>query len=150
MKSSKRCREFTEKHGIIWNTGFPWSICELSFTDRYPPVIWQARKLVWRLVNGGEEKGGAGMGQRKKKKKKEHSEWSQTLHLSAPLPPLGATYFLTVLVRVMVLIPAQRSVHIFRVSFFQNLSTNSYRLPLIFQAIFLSYISNIFFLVTCK
>lgn len=90
---------------------------------------------------GGERK----EGRRWEKKKKDHSQSPQILHLSlhSPLPSPRTTYFLTVLARAMVLTHVQSSVHKFKQFFFHNLSPNSYRLPLISQALFPEHIFKI-------
>lgn len=86
--------------------------------------MWQASKLVWRLVNG---KGG------KRKEGKRREKRALTVISDSPC---STTYFLTALVRVTVLIHAQRNVYIFRNAFFQNLDPNSSSLPLYIQALF--------------
>lgn len=133
-------------HGETWNYlkhCFSWSILQTHLHRQVPAVMWEARKLVWRFVNG---KGGRGRrGEDGRKKKKEHSQSPQILHLSlhSPLPSPRTTYFLTVLARAMVLTHVQSSVHKFKQFFFHNLSPNSYRLPLISQALFPEHIFKI-------
>lgn len=138
-------------HGETWDYlkhWFSWSILQTHFHRQVPAVTWEARKLVRRFVYG---KGGRGRRGEEGRKKKEHSQSSQILHLSlhSPLPSPRTAYFLTALARAMVLTHVQSSVHKFRDFFFQNLSLNSYRLPLISQALFPEHISKIHtFLVT--
>lgn len=104
---TQRVHRETWDHLKHW---FSWSTVQTHLHRQVPAVMWQASKLVWRLVNGKGERGR----REKERKKRALTVISDSPLLSAPLPPCSTTYFLTALVRVIVLIHAQRNVYVFR------------------------------------